>query len=1076
MAVSVVGTPASGGRSGSGSFSITPPAGATSYLAGATCPAAYLTPPSGWTLVSEVDLGTSGSKLSIYSGSSAAGSAWSTTAGTIAGAGVPVIVQMIGFSTNIGTTPAIRVINTLNPTDGAPWNRGLHCRPGILVNMMAAQSATDGAMTYPTTAPDNRGQYRLRDTSAGYTNMVGVATRTIATDAWSGEARWVIPGSTWFGTGVTLLVEDPAVTPATYALPTGNQWAGATATHSTSATSTITGTTILPDDIRLTYCGGKGVYPVASGWYRPEVLADVNATTMFAPYAVRIRTDAASIELNFRQRNADLPASAMRAMTMRVLVDGQWTTTTPIYVGPSNTGFPPTVTTATTYSAGAAGWFKVAFGSTAMRTVEIWCMAEIAGVKVPTGASVVQAPLPSWTAVAIGDSLNGNDQYGTGDTSFGLAGTYPSMASPFAYAAQSLGFDNAVNASTGASGYTLDGEGARWDNARLQVRDIQAWDPRLVIIGTGLNDTTLVTTPDYTAIGNTAQALYASVKAALPGATIIAFGSPVSTLAETQPGVVEATNAVYQPRAVAAGVWFFDPAAGVLYDPTGTAVYSPGTGWYSQSWEGPDDIHPSQAGSEAMGLAFADVFAHALPSAAAVVNVTLPDPVGVTDSATRALSAVRTQPDPVGIVDAPVATASRPRAASDAVGITDAVVAALASSASVADSVGVTDAATAALSLARTQADTVGLTDAATAALQRAVTDDDPVGIDDDVLVAVSATRAQGDAVGITDSLTVTSGSGVALGDTVGLTDTAAREVAAGRSDDDPTGITDVVTTALSAVRAQPDVVGITDSLLVDLFGAGSATIGDQVGITDGVSIIRTSGHPVADPVGITDAVTATMQRVRTIADFLDLTDAVSSVAGAGVAEADPVGVQDAVVVELYATRAPADPVGITDALVLQRSVGLALLDPIGITDSVTAVWDGYTPEPLPDELTITLLPLEMNTITITDENGRPIVGCVAEIIEKHGDTRERTLILNRSLAGLAPSDIKVMIAVRTTLVETITPVIEDAAGGVISFQFSGTLPIGYYVLEVQVTTPSEVSTHPTDGFVRVVIEPDLGP
>lgn len=101
---------------------------------------------------------------------------------------------------------------------------------------------------------------------------------------------------------------------------------------------------------------------------------------------------------------------------------------------------------------------------------------------------------------------------------------------------------------------------------------------------------------------------------------------------------------------------------------------------------------------------------------------------------------------------------------------------------------------------------------------------------------------------------------------------------------------------------------------------------------------------------------------------------------------------------------------------------------------------------------------------------------CVAEIVEKSGDTRVRTLILNRSLVGLAPSDIKVMIAYRTTLVETVTPTIVDAEGGRISFQFTGTLPVGYYVLEVQVTTPTEISTHPTDGFVRVVIEPDLGP
>jgi 3-phytase len=302
----------------------------------------------------------------------------------------------------------------------------------------------------------------------------------------------------------------------------------------------------------------------------------------------------------------------------------------------------------------------------------------------------------------------------------------------------------------------------------------------------------------------------------------------------------------------------------------------------------------------------------------------------------------------------------------DPIGITDSLSVVRTVGIATAEPVGITDSATRVLSAVRSQGDPIGITDSAVVTLSRARTQDDGVGITDSVTTSFSTSVAAADPVGITDATVLERA--LAAAEPVGIVDSVTRALSADRPDDDPTGITDVVTTQLTAVRTQGDPVGIVDSLIVELYGEGSANLADPVGITDEVSLTRTSGHQASDPVGVTDEITVVMLRVRTIADFIDLTDAVSSTTGGGVEEASPVGIQDSVLVEVQATRGPAELVGITDSIAIERSGGLALLEHVGITDAVTVTWDGYVPVPLPDVLTITLVPLEMNTITIVEE------------------------------------------------------------------------------------------------------------
>jgi Tol biopolymer transport system component len=105
---------------------------------------------------------------------------------------------------------------------------------------------------------------------------------------------------------------------------------------------------------------------------------------------------------------------------------------------------------------------------------------------------------------------------------------------------------------------------------------------------------------------------------------------------------------------------------------------------------------------------------------------TATDPVGITDTATTALSIVREVTDAIGVLDSAVGLAFSAylETVTDPVGITDAATRTHAAVRTVTDPIGIVDTATAAKAAARTATDPVGITDTVETLLEAA-----PVGI-----------------------------------------------------------------------------------------------------------------------------------------------------------------------------------------------------------------------------------------------------------------------------------------------------------------------------------------------------------
>lgn len=239
------------------------------------------------------------------------------------------------------------------------------------------------------------------------------------------------------------------------------------------------------------------------------------------------------------------------------------------------------------------------------------------------------------------------------------------------------------------------------------------------------------------------------------------------------------------------------------------------------------------------------------------------DNVGITDSLTDVVSAVRTPADPVGI--------------------TDSVTANLVGSGSVnpADNVGVTDAVTVAVTYNRTVSDSVGIIDTGSQqAIDFGISIDDPVGVTDSAAVVSALVRTISDAVGITDSATASAaGAGSATpADSLGITDQAATTVLAARAASDPIGLTDAV--VLQVAKTIADQVGVTDAVTANLVASGNASPNDGVGITDSVTVTRSFVVQISDSIGISDQPDRIVATVRAVTDGVGVSDSVIKLVG----------------------------------------------------------------------------------------------------------------------------------------------------------------------------------------------------
>lgn len=173
-----------------------------------------------------------------------------------------------------------------------------------------------------------------------------------------------------------------------------------------------------------------------------------------------------------------------------------------------------------------------------------------------------------------------------------------------------------------------------------------------------------------------------------------------------------------------------------------------------------------------------------------------------------------------------------------------------------ADTVGITDSATTALSREKSLAESVGMADATTKVLDSVRTPSDSVGLTDAVSVVYSISRDQTDTIGLTDNInvTLTSDSSQIIGDAVGISDAVTTEVSSSKDVSDAAILSDAISSETTRPRDITDTVGLTDSVSAVL--GISAEQNDAIGLTDAITISRDLSTTQTDSVGITDAIT----------------------------------------------------------------------------------------------------------------------------------------------------------------------------------------------------------------------------
>lgn len=437
----------------------------------------------------------------------------------------------------------------------------------------------------------------------------------------------------------TEVVNPPSDEPLTQAtMPSMAQaWSlAATPTVTTSVTSTISGGTLFtPNTVNFKVLGTKQlVDSETTGYWRAEYMADKGSAGTTDPYflpsyGVRFTSTAATIEVKLQQRpeiDAAAGGSFYKRIPIRIKVNGKWTSEYPIYLGnptpddsyPNNTGESgyDDLTTPDSFKAGVKVHAKIAFGSAATRTVEIFSMVEFGGIVGPSANSITApAAAPTHTAVVLGDSLNGAEKHGTGNWSLsgpagssGISGhraTYTQLSAIWGYVCQSLGYDNVVNSGSGSTGYLDVGDTTYYKSDARIEDDVIAHNPGLVMVGTCFNDVK----SDGSNIDDVevaANYTINKIKTALPDAIIVMFGNPKAPVIPEYlaDAVITPYNTMLRGVASDRQVWFFNPYDGKLYNKSGTLVYTDSNGGLMNgngAYVSSDKTHPTQEGAMVFG-------------------------------------------------------------------------------------------------------------------------------------------------------------------------------------------------------------------------------------------------------------------------------------------------------------------------------------------------------------------------------------------------------------------------------------------------------------------------------------------
>lgn len=199
----VVGT-ATGGRTGSGAFAVTPPAGAAAYLAVITAAdndgTLTVTPPPGWTLVGSV--GWAGL---MYKGTDEAGSSWSVT---LDNSSYMTSCVVVGYDMDFTVD---------EPTIGTDMNSpaATASEAGLTIRTLCTVVEANVAATYPTAATIGRAQFQQWNGSLGYGSSCAVAHQSQAAGS-TGTALWAQTDLFGYDAATTVLygiAPDPGSAP-----------------------------------------------------------------------------------------------------------------------------------------------------------------------------------------------------------------------------------------------------------------------------------------------------------------------------------------------------------------------------------------------------------------------------------------------------------------------------------------------------------------------------------------------------------------------------------------------------------------------------------------------------------------------------------------------------------------------------------------------------------------------------------------------------------------------------------------------------------------------------------------------
>lgn len=93
-------------------------------------------------------------------------------------------------------------------------------------------------------------------------------------------------------------------------------------------------------------------------------------------------------------------------------------------------------------------------------------------------------------------------------------------------------------------------------------------------------------------------------------------------------------------------------------------------------------------------------------------------------------------------------------------------------------------------------------------------------------------------------------------------------------------------------------------------------------------------------------------------------------------------------------------------------------------------------------------------------------------MIVKHGDKHDITWTVNGDLTG---ATVRLLARSQAGVTTELACTVTDAENGEITHTLTGSLEVGTYRVEVEVTKDGKVTTFPSDGYGTLTVQRDLG-